>query len=146
MLKAFMSCRTAENCKGFGADRNQLQMLLLLLLPPLQLVLSVFQIAAGSAVATAIRCRSCPHCGKVFSSMCGYRIHVNKHRGIYPFQCEVCNRGFTTKRTLSEHMRHHTNVNYFSCMHCNHTFPTEYKMKTHMSRVHPGQWWTFKDL
>ena len=101
--------------------------------PPLVLpTISTYKVASSAAGQK----KACPECGKTFSSMCGYRIHINSHRGIYPFKCDVCNKGFTTARARKEHLTHHTNICYFACAVCSETFPTEYRMKMHVSVEH----------
>ncbi len=78
---------------------------------------------------------NCPTCHKSFTSDWGFRVHMNRHRGIFPYHCRFCQKGMLCKVNLVEHERQHTGER-LQCPHCDARFTTGRSLTYHVKRVH----------
>lgn len=73
----------------------------------------------------------CIHCNKTFASDKRLRLHLQIHRTLKPFQCNICNSSFHMKKYLSTHMLKHGN-RQFKCSVCKYTFKRQDLLQRHM--------------
>lgn len=79
----------------------------------------------------------CPHCGKVFTILKDFKIHVRFHtKEEYPFQCSKCPQKFIIKSHLDLHRKQHEGVRY-KCTICEKEFTHTISL-THHSYKHRG--------
>ncbi|XP_033754090.1 uncharacterized protein LOC117337267 [Pecten maximus] len=64
-----------------------------------------------------------------------FKIHLAKHNGQKPFQCEVCNKRFTNIKSRRLHMRRHTGVTPYLCNLCGKKFTLIGSLKAHI-KIH----------
>ena len=79
--------------------------------------------------------RICPECGQKFFNLDTYRCHVNRHKNIRPFACEVCGQCYHTNVMLKRHMNVHS-VPY-KCHLCEKAFASKGILDDHV-RKHAG--------
>ena len=48
---------------------------------------------------------TCETCGKQFTSLKNYRVHVLMHKGVKPFKCLICGKEFRRSDKLTEHLK-----------------------------------------
>ncbi|XP_031763706.2 zinc finger protein 341-like [Galleria mellonella] len=75
--------------------------------------------------------KTCIHCGKIFASDKRLRLHLQIHRKLKPFQCNVCNSSFHMKKYLSVHMLKHGDRQY-TCSICRYMFKRPDLLQRHM--------------
>lgn len=75
--------------------------------------------------------KMCIHCNKTFASDKRLRLHLQIHRKLKPFQCNICNSSFHMKKYLSTHMLKHGN-RQFKCTVCKYTFKRQDLLQRHM--------------
>ncbi|XP_059049559.1 zinc finger protein 425-like [Achroia grisella] len=78
--------------------------------------------------------KTCIHCGNTFASDKRLRLHLQVHRKLKPFQCNICNSSFHMKKYLSVHMLKHGDRQY-PCSICSHTFKRSDLLQRHM-KIH----------
>ncbi|XP_044744054.1 oocyte zinc finger protein XlCOF19-like [Chrysoperla carnea] len=106
----------------------------------------------------------CNICGRGVVSRAELKRHLNAHKGVKPFECDICGKSygrtgalnhhkktvhlnqrpcvcpicsqaFHSKNILQNHMRKHTGERPYSCLVCGKSFGFRCVLKTHM-RVH----------
>lgn len=78
-----------------------------------------------------------PLCDRRFSHSHHLKTHMNRHKGIRPFQCEQCVKSFFDKTTLREHIKSvHLNLKAYACRICSRTFNRSGNMRAHMLKTH----------
>ena len=79
----------------------------------------------------------CSFCDERFASEETYRIHISKHTGKAPYECqyENCNKGFNTRFTYWRHQLTHVKPQNRQCTYCEKTFNRVDHLKIHM-RTH----------
>lgn len=81
---------------------------------------------------------SCTMCDKRYDSRYRLRIHLNSHKGIRNYSCEICPSKFISCAALTRHMKTiHVDEKKFVCTICSKGFKLANKLKTHMF-VHTG--------
>ncbi|XP_013188876.1 zinc finger protein 83-like isoform X1 [Amyelois transitella] len=76
----------------------------------------------------------CLHCNKTFASDKRLRLHLQIHRKLKSFKCDLCNSSFLMKKYLTSHMLKHGD-RQFTCSICNYTFKRQDLLQRHM-RLH----------
>lgn len=79
----------------------------------------------------------CIHCNKIFASDKRLRLHLQIHKKIKTFQCNICNSSFHMKKYLSSHMLKHGNRQY-KCSVCKYMFKRSDLLQRHM-RLHQAK-------
>ncbi|XP_056311273.1 uncharacterized protein si:cabz01071907.1 [Danio aesculapii] len=80
----------------------------------------------------------CTWCGKSFSELERFKVHMKVHTGEGPFSCRQCGKRFTLKSRLKMHITIHTGEKSFICPQCGKTFTRKGSLKVHM-RIHSGE-------
>ena len=62
------------------------------------------------------------------------RLHIERHYGIYKYNCEVCHKGFSSSALMRAHMAQHTGVKDFKCEFCSREFGYKHVLKTHQRK------------
>lgn len=75
----------------------------------------------------------CSVCRKSFSRQFSWKVHMNVHRGIFPYTCSVCGKGFTSHINLKGHTVQHTNQREFKCQACGKEFIYKRGLNAHIS-------------
>lgn len=78
--------------------------------------------------------KTCVHCNKTFTSDKRLRLHLQIHRQLKPYQCNICTQSFHMKKYLSSHMLKHGERQY-TCMVCKCLFKRQDSLQRHM-RTH----------
>lgn len=78
----------------------------------------------------------CPHCGRSFAQA-SLVIHIRRHTGEKPYQCDECQKGFPRRQDLVVHKRQHTGERPHVCTICGKSFTRPNKLSRHM-RIHTG--------
>lgn len=78
----------------------------------------------------SLRC----HCGKIYRSKNGLKIHQRKHSLKFPFRCQYCAKGFSLRRKLEEHLTRHTGLPVAVCKICGFKAMSYYGLQGHMNR------------
>ena len=74
----------------------------------------------------------CSICDKTFSRQFSWKVHMNVHRGIFPYTCSVCGKGFTSHINLKGHLVQHTNRREFKCAACGKEFIYKRGLNAHI--------------
>lgn len=80
---------------------------------------------------------NCPYCGKNFTQA-SLIVHIRRHTGENPYQCDQCDKGFPRRQDLVVHQRKHTGEKPHMCTICGKSFSRANKLARHM-RVHTGE-------
>ncbi|XP_059098526.1 zinc finger protein 98-like [Tigriopus californicus] len=64
----------------------------------------------------------CVTCGSVFVNKHDLEVHIRKHTGELPFNCDHCGKGFRSARHCEEHNRTHTSERPYKCDTCQEAF------------------------
>ncbi|KAM7364191.1 uncharacterized protein ACRADG_000785 [Cochliomyia hominivorax] len=80
---------------------------------------------------------NCPYCGKNFTQA-SLIVHIRRHTGENPYQCDQCEKGFPRRQDLVVHQRKHTGEKPHICNICGKSFSRANKLARHM-RVHTGE-------
>ncbi|XP_037813430.1 zinc finger protein 658B-like [Lucilia sericata] len=80
---------------------------------------------------------NCPYCGKNFTQA-SLIVHIRRHTGENPYQCDQCEKGFPRRQDLVVHQRKHTGEKPHMCTICGKSFSRANKLARHM-RVHTGE-------
>lgn len=75
--------------------------------------------------------KMCIHCNKTFASDKRLRLHLQIHRTLKPFKCNICSSSFHMKKYLVTHMLKHGN-RQFKCSVCKYTFKRSDLLQRHM--------------
>ena len=80
----------------------------------------------------------CPYnnCKKTFINNYRLKTHLNIHKGIKSFVCNICNKKFTENGTLLTHYVTHSNIKPFKCDICEYQFKTVPQLKNHYKNSH----------
>ena len=80
----------------------------------------------------------CPYnnCKKTFINNYRLKTHLNIHKGIKSFVCNICNKKFTENGTLLTHYVTHSNIKPFECDICENKFKTVPQLKNHYKNSH----------
>lgn len=82
----------------------------------------------------------CPICHHRFTSSFRLKDHVNSHKGIRAYACEICPNQFFTSSAAKRHMATvHTNEKRFACSICDKAFNRKTNLKAHMF-AHTGKY------
>ena len=93
-------------------------------------------VPARVASSAASPVRRCNECGKHFTTNFGLKLHLELHKGIYPYHCPYCGRGFAATNNLKGHLVKHTGIKTFVCHICKKAFSYSTPLKDHMKRFH----------
>ena len=77
----------------------------------------------------------CIQCSKSFKSIEGFRMHLSRHQGVFPYTCNHCGKSFSASVNLTDHMRQHTGER-LQCALCGSSFRSSGGYKGHMRNVH----------
>ena len=86
----------------------------------------------------------CPYlCGKIFKERGNLRVHIRRHTGVKPYNCNYpnCNKSFISKSKLNLHIEtNHSNVKEYICPYynCNKKYFNLERYKVHL-RIHTGE-------
>ncbi|XP_065354782.1 zinc finger protein OZF-like [Calliphora vicina] len=80
---------------------------------------------------------NCPYCGKNFTQA-SLIVHIRRHTGENPYQCDQCEKAFPRRQDLVVHQRKHTGEKPHMCTTCGKSFSRANKLARHM-RVHTGE-------
>ena len=75
----------------------------------------------------------CGECDQKLTTLQGYKRHMNRHEGIYPYSCPYCKKGMSCTKDIKKHLKSkHTGVTGFHCIKCYEDFKTVHLLKTHL--------------
>ncbi|XP_056388380.1 zinc finger protein 836-like [Hyla sarda] len=86
----------------------------------------------------SIRLFICSYCGKSYSRMTHFKVHLRIHTGERPFSCSECGKCFIRKSELVSHHRIHTGEKPFACSVCGKRFANRSNVNSH-ERIHKGE-------
>ncbi len=92
---------------------------------------------SASTTCTSDSSYQCLECPRVFATRTGLEMHVkNKHRGIYPYVCQLCGRGFSSTTHMRGHMASHTGVKEYRCAVCGKEYAYKSDLRVHVKSLH----------
>ncbi|CAH0407023.1 unnamed protein product [Chilo suppressalis] len=77
----------------------------------------------------------CEICPSVYKTSGGLKTHMNRHKGIRDKKCEYCPAKFYYASVLTKHRRIHTGEKPYVCKICSRSFTGNHNLKVHM-RIH----------
>jgi KRAB domain-containing zinc finger protein len=81
----------------------------------------------------------CPLCGRVITGKYYLAVHLRRHSGDLPLQCDECERGFATRAELDRHkITKHCPEKHFACTECERRYSTRNGLEQHL-RTHTGE-------
>ena len=81
----------------------------------------------------------CEQCGKKFKSRIGLKYHINNHKGVRDYKCNICEADYTTAAALSVHkIAKHSARQIFKCPECGKEFPYKGSLVIHR-KIHTGE-------
>ncbi|XP_044261355.1 zinc finger protein OZF-like isoform X2 [Tribolium madens] len=80
----------------------------------------------------------CTLCGKKFSSLSRFRVHMRTHTGEAPYKCRFCDKRTTARNHMVVHERIHTGEKPHICTICGKAFAQSSVLNTHM-KIHTGR-------
>lgn len=79
----------------------------------------------------------CSICNKGFVCNATFIEHIESHRGIKRFQCEICDKKFLFRRYLLDHVKNnHNSIEMYCCEICDRNFSFKYSLRRHLNVVH----------
>lgn len=78
----------------------------------------------------------CQHCPKSFSDRTSWRNHEMTHTDERPYSCGQCDKQFRRMDSLRMHLNTHSDDKPYVCAHCAKHFKNERGLKDHESRMH----------
>ncbi|XP_063930139.1 zinc finger protein 883-like isoform X2 [Zophobas morio] len=80
----------------------------------------------------------CTRCGKKFSSLSRFRLHMRTHTGETPYKCRFCDKRMRNRNHVVLHERTHTGEKPYVCNICGRGFSQTSVLRTHML-IHTGR-------
>ena len=77
-----------------------------------------------------------PNCSRSYNNKYRLETHINKHKGLKLFQCEICHRSFTEQGTLNTHYVIHKDEKPYKCSICYYQSKTNSQMRHHYKFIH----------
>ena len=74
----------------------------------------------------------CKYCGKIFSKLYEWKIHLKGHLNKREYKCLKCDKAFNTRDVLRAHMQTHDVSKKYSCEICGKAFKRQYGVTIHM--------------
>ena len=75
----------------------------------------------------------CSRCNESLTTLQGYRYHVQRHSGVYPYYCPYCGKGVSCTKDMKTHLKaRHTGVSGFSCLACRGQYDTVHQLTAHL--------------
>lgn len=95
-----------------------------------------FQLSSSHSDASLIllqkRC-TFPGCPAVFTSRSGFKRHILRHQGIYPYHCPYCDKGLSCTNDIKKHLKSvHTGQYGFHCVSCLQQLDSVHALKAHI--------------
>lgn len=81
----------------------------------------------------------CIHCNKTFASDKRLRLHLQIHRDLKPYQCNICQTSFHMRKYLNSHMLKHGDKQH-KCPVCSVMFNRIDILKRHMRKHNSSKW------
>ncbi|CAH0398478.1 unnamed protein product [Chilo suppressalis] len=81
-----------------------------------------------TTVTHKFKCNECP---AAFSNGVSLEAHLNLHKGLRPYRCEVCNNAYTSVHRLKRHQKIHSEESYV-CDHCGRIFKVKAALRVHL--------------
>ena len=80
----------------------------------------------------------CPYqnCNRSYNNKYRLETHINKHKGLKLFKCEICHRSFTEQGTLNTHYVIHKDEKPYKCSICYYQSKTNSQMRHHYKFIH----------
>ena len=79
----------------------------------------------------------CPFCHRQYTAKRNVLAHVNeKHKGQFPYICEVCGKGFRNRRIRDGHMASHGAPKQFECSICGQRYAHKSSLIAHQKVTH----------
>ncbi|XP_071391823.1 zinc finger protein 383-like [Centroberyx affinis] len=89
--------------------------------------------------------KTCPTCGKDYSTEALLRIHMRVHTGEMPYSCKDCGRRFRKISCLHSHTRIHTGEKPYKCNMCFRKFSYRATCIKHIKTIHKDKMYTCRD-
>ena len=77
----------------------------------------------------------CSQCSESLTTLQGYRYHIQRHSGLYPYYCPYCNKGISCTKDMKTHLKaKHTGVRGFTCMICRQEWQSVHELTAHVQQ------------